>query len=384
MLRFAPPRRLRLTGVLAGLAAVAIVAVGIATRAASDIHVEAWTEANALPTVRVINLERSQKASDLVLPGNVAAFENAPIYARVSGYLKHWYTEIGTPVKKGQVLADIDTPDLDQQFEQAEGQLGTAVANERFAAVTAQRYLALKAQNAIALELVDQQVSAWDADKAATRAARANLRYLQAEESFKRLVAPFDGTVTSRGTDIGQLVTVGSPSAPPLFTVSDESKVRIYVSVPQDYSERVRPGLGATFTVPEYPGRVFAGTLVASASAVNTQSGTVLMQLQAPNADHALKAGDYAQIRFEVPADANAIRLPSSTLIFNEAGTAVATVDAGNRVVVKPVTILRDYGNSVEIGGGLSWHDRVIDSPPDSIRQGDSVRLAPVSRQTGS
>ena len=243
------------------------------------------TDDAAIPSVKIIRLADAEASRALVLPGDIEAFYGAPVYARVTGYLKAWYTDIGTPVKKGQLLAEIDAPDLDQQLQQAKGNLGTAIANENIAHITAKRYLALEAENAIAVELVDQQVATWKADQAATASARAIVKQYEADESFKQLVAPFDGIVTSRSTDVGALITAGTSTntstststgtvtgstistststsagtssgapSPPLFTVSDEHRMRIYVRVPQSYAAQVKPGLTANFTVPQYPG----------------------------------------------------------------------------------------------------------------------------------
>jgi RND family efflux transporter MFP subunit len=376
MLRYTPPPRLRLIGIIVACVAVLIVAAGLVTRVMADRQVSTWTDANALPAVSVINLAASEGSRNLALPGTVQAINNAPIYARVSGYLKKWYVDIGTPVKAGQLLAEIDVPDQDQQLAQAKADLNTAIANQNLSAQTAKRYNQLGKIDAVAPQLVDQMNGDLAAKTAATASAKANMDRLSDLTNFKRLVAPFDGIVTSRATDVGQLVTVGTPGSTPLFTVTDDSRVRIYVNVPQNYSAQIHPGLKASFTVPDYPGQTFTATLMSTAQAVDLQSGTVLMQLQADNPDHKLKSGAYAQVTFDLPASANTILLPASALIFNDAGTAVATVGNDDRVAVKPVTIMRDLGTSVEIASGVTKRDRVIDNPPDSLRQGDHVRVA--------
>src|ERR1700761_2236434 len=386
MLRFTPPPRLKLVGIIAAVVAVLVIVIGLVTRVTASHEVGAWTDANALPAVSVINLAANNKAGDLTLPGNVQAFNSAPIYARVSGYLKKWYVDIGTPVKAGQLLAEIDVPDQDQQLAQAKADYATAVANQKLSAATANRYNILAKQNAVAPLLVDQTNGDLAAKTAATASAKANVDRLQDLTRFKSITAPFDGIVTSRGTDVGQLVTVATSTttSPPLFTVADDSKVRIYVNVPQNYSAQIHPGMTASFTVPDYPGQTFTATLMANAQSVNMQSGTVLMQLQADNADHKLKAGAYAQVSFNLPAATNTIQLPASALIFNDKGTSVATVGANNKVVVKPVTIMRDLGTSVEIASGLTHNDRVIDNPPDSLRQGDEVHVTRASSASAS
>jgi RND family efflux transporter MFP subunit len=376
MLRYTPPPRLKLIGIVAAVVAIVVVIAGLITRVVASHEVSEWASANALPTVSVINLSANGKTSNLVFPGNVQAFNSAPIYARVSGYLKKWYADIGTPVKAGQLLAEIDVPDQDQQLAQAKADYGTALANQRLSAQTAKRWNMLAKVNAAAPQDVDEKNGDLAAKNAAVASAKANVDRLNDLTNFKRITAPFDGTVTSRATDVGALVTVGTPTTTPLFTVADDSKIRIYVNVPQNYSAQIRPGMEATFTVPEYPSQTFAATLMATAGSVDSQSGTVLMQLQADNADHRLKAGDYVQVKFDLPAAANTIQLPASALIFNDSGTAVAVIGANNRVIVKPVTITRDLGTSVEIASGVTRRDRVIDNPPDSLRQGDEVHVA--------
>jgi RND family efflux transporter MFP subunit len=376
MLRYTPPKRLRLAGIVAVCIAALVVVVGVITRVTADRSVAAWTDTNALPVVSVINLGQAEKAGDLTLPGNVQAFNSAPIYARVSGYLKKWYVDIGAKVKSGQLLAEIDIPDQDQQLAQARADLGTAVANQKLSGQTAKRWNALAKDNAAAPQDVDEKNADLAAKTAAVASAQANVSRLHDLTNFERLTAPFDGTVTSRSVDIGSLVTVGAPGTTPLFTVSETGKLRIYVNVPQNYSAMVRPGMTAKFTVPEYPGETFTATVNATAQAVDPTTGTVLVQLLVDNSQNRLKPGDYAQVRFDLPANANSIRLPASALIFTDDGTAVAVVGSDNHVSVKPVTILRDYGTSVEIAAGVSRTDRVIDNPPDALKPGDAVRVA--------
>jgi multidrug efflux system membrane fusion protein len=376
ILRHTPPRRLKTIGIVAASAAVVIVALGIVTRVLADRDVRTWTDQAAVPIVKVIDLAGDDNSRALVLPGDVEAFNSAPIYARVSGYLKRWYVDIGTPVKAGQLLAEIDVPDQDQQLAQAKADLATAVANQKLSAETAKRWNELLKENAVAPQDVDTKNGDLAAKTAAVESARANVDRLQALESFKSITAPFDGTVTSRATDIGQLISVGSPTATPLFTVSDVARLRIYVRAPQSYTAELKPGMSATFTVPEYPGRSFAATVAATAGAVDPQTGTLLVQLQADNSNHALKPGDYAQVHFALPFDTNIVRVPSSALMFRDSGMAVATVDADGQVRIRPVTVARDYGTAVEIASGVTRADRVIDNPPDSLRQGDRVRMA--------
>ncbi len=374
-LRHTRPRWLKTAGVAALCAAVAFAVIGVVTRVSADQQVKHWTDTQSVPTVSVISLNNAG-AQSLVLPGDVQAFNSAPIFARVSGYLKAWYVDIGAPVKAGQTLAEIDTPDLDQQLLMAKADLGTALANQHLSQTTAVRWAGLLAQDAVSQQDADTKNGDLAAKVALTAAARASVARLEALEAFKRITAPFDGVVTSRSTDVGALINVGISTDTPLFTVVDESKLRIYVQVPQSYSADIKPGLTATFTVPEYPNRTFTATLAASADAVNTQTGTLLVQLQTDNTDRALKPGDYAQVHFALPADKQSIHVPSSALVFRDSGMAVATVGPNNRVTIKPIAIASDLGTSVEVASGLSRADRVIDNPPDSLRQGDLVRIA--------
>ncbi len=376
ILKYSPPRWLMAIGLIILCVAAAAIVFGLTSRARASQNLAQWTDGQAIPTVNVIDPSDAGRTSALVLPGNIQAFYSAPVYARVTGYLKTWYTDIGATVKAGQTLADIETPDLDQQVVAAKGSLGVAIANQDLAAVTAKRYEALFAQNAIAALVRDQAVGTLDADIAATRAARGNLGQLMAEEAFKKIAAPFDGIVTSRSTDVGALITVGTPSDVPLFTVSDVSKLRIYVSVPQNDSALVQPGMTAKFTVPQYPGRTFTATLATTAESVNTTSGTLLAEFHIDNSDFALKPGDYAQINFVIPSRTNTVLVPASALMFRDGGMAVATVGPDGRIAMKRITIGRDLGSSVEVLTGLSREDHVVNNPPDFIGQGNLVHIA--------
>jgi RND family efflux transporter MFP subunit len=287
-----------------------------------------------------------------------------------------WYKDIGAHVKAGEQLAVIDTPDLDQQLAQAKADLATAVANQHLSSTTAQRWAGLVAQDAVSQQDADNKNGDLAAKTALVASARANLDRLQALEGFKRIIAPFDGVVTTRSTDIGALISVGGPTDVPLFTVADERRLRIYVRVPQSYTGAIKPGTAATFTVPEYPGRSFTATLATTADAITPQNGTLLVQLQIDNADKVLKAGEYAQVRFALPASDGALQAPASALMFRDSGMAVAVVGPDGRVAIKPIQIGQDMGPTVEIAGGLTAADRVIDNPPDSLRAGDRVRIA--------
>jgi multidrug efflux system membrane fusion protein len=358
-----------------GVAAV-VVGAGLFSRVSASQHVKAWTEDQAVPTVSVIAPAVADGQQALVLPGNVQAFYDAQIHARVSGYLKRWYQDIGAEVKAGQLLAEIDTPELDQQLAQAEANLSIAKANQKLAQTTAARWSSLLISDAVSKQEADEKTGDLDAKTAVVRGADADVRRLRALEAFKRITAPFDGVVTGRTTDIGALIAAGTPNDPGLFTVADVHRLRIYVKAPQAYSAAIRPGASATLTVPEHPDQTFTATLASMSGAVSDQSGTMLMELQIDNAGGLLKPGDYAQVRFALPASPGTLRLPASALMFRRGGMAVATVGAGDHVVMKPITIARDLGAFVEVAGGVGPTDRVIDSPPDSLSDGEVVRPA--------
>jgi RND family efflux transporter MFP subunit len=364
ILRHSTPPRLKFWVVTALCAAIAVAAGGIALRFYNDHRAAVWANAQDIPTVQLVKLSNVQGGT-LILPGDVQPWINAPIYARVSGYLRKWYVDIGTPVKAGQLLADLETPDLDGQVAQGKADLNTAIANQKLSAVTAQRWDELLKQGAVARQDADSK----DSDLA----AKANLEHLQAMESFKHLVAPFNGIVTSRGVDVGALVLVGTPGAAPLFNVADETRLRIYVRVPQ--TDAVNRDTVATFTVPELPGHDFTAKLAASADAVVSSSGTQLLQFQVDNSQGLIKPGDYAEMRFAIPGAQGAVHVPATALMFRDQGMMVATVDSANRVRLKVVTIRRDLGTNVEVGAGLSPTDRVIDNPPDALREGDLVKI---------
>jgi RND family efflux transporter MFP subunit len=321
----------------------------------------------------------------LDLPGRLEAYIRAPIYARVPGYLKSWKYDIGAKVKAGDVLAEINTPDLDQQLMQARAGLRVAEANAKLAQITAERWQSLANTDAVAKQDVDTRTFTWNADMAQVKAAQANVDQLIAEEGFKRLIAPFDGIVTARETDIGALINVGasggginvgSGSGAELFVVSATKKLRVYVSVPQNYVPSVPPGTKATITVPEHPGKTYSGTVEASAQAVIPTTGTTLMELIVDNNAGEMMPGDYAGIHLEIAAAPNVLSVPSSAVIFDAKGLSVATVDLHGRVLIKPVSIERDLGSVIELASGLSPNDRVIQNPPDGVSNGDEVRLA--------
>jgi len=367
---------LRLVGGASTLLAIAVAAYGLGSRAAANSRLHDLTEAQAVPTVAIVAPSRVENHAGLELPGRLEAYIRAPIYARVPGYLRIWKHDIGSMVKAGDVLAEIDTPDLDQQLAQARADLNVAEANAKLAQITAERWQSLASTDAVAKQDVDQRTFTWNANIAQVKAAQANVDQLVAEEGFKRLIAPFDGIVTARETDIGALINVGAAGGTPLFVVSETSKLRVYINVPQNYVPSVPSGTPATISVPEHPGKTYNGTVEASAQAVNPSTGTTLMQLIVDNGAGEMMPGDYASIHLQIATATNVLSVPSSALIFDAKGLTVATVDTDNRVLLKPVSIERDLGAVVELASGLSPNDRVIENPPDGIGNGTEVRLA--------
>ncbi|RUL63424.1 efflux RND transporter periplasmic adaptor subunit [Dyella dinghuensis] len=370
-------RGLRLTGIVIAVVLVAVVVIGLITRATQASNLKTWTAEQAVPTVSIVTPEASPNGPVLDLPGRLEAYIRAPIYAQVSGYLKDWKTDIGAPVKSGQLLGEIDTPELDQQLLQARADLASAKANSELAGITAKRWQAMLGSDSVAQQDVDQRTGDYAAKVALMNAAQANVDRLMAAKAFARIVAPFDGVVTARDTDVGALINAGGgTTGPELFVVSDIRKLRVYVQVPQSFGPSIRVGSSAALIVPEYPGKEFHAQVIATSNAVNATSGTTLVQLLVDNTDSTLMPGSFAHVHFSLPVNTQALRVPASALIFDNAGLRVATVGEGDKVAFKKVSILSDYGKTVEIGSGLTHGDRVIDSPPDGIKDGDAVKVA--------
>jgi RND family efflux transporter MFP subunit len=370
------PRKFFMVGGGFALLAVAVVAYGLGTRQAQNARLQDATEAQAAPVVALVTPTSASNNSGLDLPGRLEAYIQAPIYARVPGYLKSWKHDIGAKVKAGEVLAEIDTPDLDQQLAQARASLSVAQANAKLAQISAERWQSLANTDAVAKQDVDTRTFTWNANIAQVKAAQANVDQLVAEESFKRLIVPFDGIVTARATDIGALINVGAAGGAQLFVVSETGKLRAFVNVPQNYAPSVPPGTKATISVPEHPGKTYSGTVEASSQAVTPSTGTTLMQIIVDNAGGEMMPGDYAGIHLQMAAAAHVLSVPASALIFDAKGLSVATVEADNRVLMKPVSIARDLGTVIELASGISTNDRVIQNPPDGIGSGVLVRLA--------
>jgi RND family efflux transporter MFP subunit len=368
------PIRLGRIGIGAGIVAIAVVAVGIGTRVSADHNLETVAKDSTVQTVTVVTPATNEAGQGLTLPGNIQAYNSAALYARTGGYVRRWLADIGDRVSAGQTLAIIDAPEVDQQLAQAQADYQTASANQSLARTTAVRWDALLGRDAVSKQEADEKRGALAANTALTNAQSANVRRLRALKGFTQIQAPFAGVVTSRSAQIGALIVAGNAAAQPLFTVSDVRRVRIFVRVPQGNSGLIHTGMEAKLTVPEFPDRVFTAKMTRSAGAVDPASGSVLVQLEADNSDGALKPGAYAQINFPL-ARSSGITLPASAIMQREAGTVVAIVDAQNHVHIRHVTIARDEGAIVQVGAGLTGSERVVDTPPDAIAEGDQVRV---------
>jgi RND family efflux transporter MFP subunit len=377
-------RRPLLVGIIAAVAAGGIAANGLISRYRTNRDLVKWSNAQAIPTVALAQLLHGDAAQILILPGEIQPVNKAAIYARVNGYLKSWQQDIGAHVTAGQVLASIEAPDLDQQLAQARATLASAKANYDIAVITANRDDILAKKQAISQEVADQTAADAAAKKAVMDANEANVRQLEALQSFKQIVAPFDGIVTARNTDIGALINAGSAAGQQLFEVSDLHRVRIYVGVPQAFSADLRPGLKATFEMPQYPGQKFEATLVTTSNAINATSRSMLVELQADNSDRKLFGGTYCRVDFQIPGDPNMVRIPATALMPINRGAQVAVLDDGNKVVLKAIQLGRDFGDSVEVTAGLAPQDRVIDSPPETLQNGDTVQLATATASSPS
>ena len=396
-------RKLRWVGVVALIVVLAVAAGGILERRRQETEVGQWTTQEAVPTVSVITPQRGVSATQTVLPGDIQAWYEAPIYARVNGYLKDWYFDYGAHVKKGQVLADIDAPDLDAELAAAQATLNSAKslvdvqkAQKLFADSTYARWRDSPKGVVSLQEKESKQADAGsaeanlDAALATVKADQGNVDRLQALESFKRIVAPFDGVVTARETDIGDLINAGSGSGsgPELFRVADIHEMRVYVQVPQQMSAGLHQGLPAELHLPQYPDKTFKAVVATTSSAISMTARTLLVELHADNPDGVLQPGSYAEVHFNLPTDPNMVHVPTSVLLFREHGLEVAVVGADNKITLKPVTLGRNLGTQIEVLKGLAPSDRVVNSPPDSLAAGDLVHVTdeagPGNEQAGS
>jgi RND family efflux transporter MFP subunit len=361
---------------VAAALAVLLAIWGILSRLSARNGLEHAAAEAAIATVTTTQAHRGPAASDLVLPGTVQAFYEAPIYARTSGYLKVWYTDIGTPVKKGQLLAVIETPEVDQQQRQAQADLATAQANYELARTTNERWKGLLATQSVSQQDADERAGDAAAKAAARQSAAANLARLNELESFKRVVAPFEGVVTQRNTDIGALINAGQSPGSALFRVADTHRLRIYVSVPQPYAAGVRPGDSAQLEFADHPGRRYTATVANTARALDATSRTLQVELQIDNSRGELLPGSYAQVYINLARDLDALRIPVNTVLFRTEGLQVATLDAQQHVHLKTITQGRDFGTEIEVLSGVTAADTLVVNPPDSLTDGAQVRIA--------
>ena len=368
-------RKLRIFGLLGVAAAVLIVVTGIRARESSDANLREWTDKQAVPSVAVMLPDAKVLNAHLDLPGRLEAYYRAPIFARVSGYLKSWSADIGARVKAGQVIAEIEAPDLDQQLMQARADLVSQQASAKLSAVTLERRKTLIPSNFVSMQEIDERTADLSNKNAAVNSSQANVDRLEALAGYKKITVPFDGVVTARNTDVGALINAGGTQGPAMFIISDIKKLRLYVNVPQSYVPSIKLGAKAVITLPEYPNRTFAATVESSSQAVDIASGTTRMQLGLDNSSGELMPGAYANVRLALAGDSVPLHIPASALIFDQNGLRVATVGSDDKVLFKKVTIARDLGRNIELSSGLTPDDRIIVTPPDGIADGDSVRV---------
>jgi RND family efflux transporter MFP subunit len=380
-----PPGKRSLWTAAAGAALLAgvVVGYGFIERAESKQEVVQWTDTQATPTVALAQPLPSSPHQTLTLPGNIQPYNKAAIFARVNGYVKSWDHDIGSQVKAGQVLATIDAPDLDQQLSQAKATLASVRANLQIASLTANRNNILLQKQIVAQQLADQTNADAKAKEAVVDANEANVRQLEAMQSFKTLTPPFDGVVTARNVEVGMLINSGG-SGQALFEVSDLHRVRIYVQVPQSFSAGLVPGMKATFEMPQYLGVQFDAMVSHISKAINASSHSMQVELQADNTAGKFFGGSYCNVHFEMPANPNLVTIPSTALVTSNQSTQVATLDSNNKVVLKNVQLGRDLGDSVEVIAGLSPSDRIINNPPETLIAGDTVRVAAATPPTAS
>ncbi len=357
-----------------------VVIRGIHSRINAAAVIRERTLDQAVVSVTVIHAKRGTLSDEISLPGNIQAFLDAPVYARTSGYLKKWYSDIGTRVKTGDLLAEIESPEVDQQLEQAKAQLATAQANLKLAKITMDRDLGLL-KDAIAKQDLDNAIGTYEADKATVDSMTANMKHLEQLVAFEKVFAPFDGLITARNTDIGQLINSGNGgAAQELFRISSTTKLRIFISVPQVYSQAAVPGVNTTLTLTESPGRQYIGKIARNTGMIDPTTRTLLTEVDIDNASGQLMPGAYAEVHLKLPAATAALVVPVTALIFRAEGLQLAVVRDGNRAELVHVTEGRDFGTEVEITSGITAQDAVIINTPDSLTSGATVRVEAAER----
>ncbi|HEX3375067.1 MAG TPA: efflux RND transporter periplasmic adaptor subunit [Edaphobacter sp.] len=354
-----------------------LVLSGIIPRLRARRALAAETNMLAAPTVQVVQPKRGAPSQEIILPGNIQAFVDAPIYARTNGYLKRWYFDIGSHVKQGQLLAEIESPEVDQQLSQAQADLGTATANLHLSQITADRLSDLIKQDAVSQQETDNAVSDLASKNTAVKSAQANVDRLKQLVSFEKVYAPFDGVVTARNTDIGQLIDSGASGgqARSLFQVAAINKLRVFISVPQIYSQATMPGLTADLTFAEFPGRRFQGNLVRTSRSIDPMARTLNVEVDVDNAKGELLPGAYTEVHLKLKEGIPTMTIPVSALLFREEGLRVAVAKSDNTAELLPVTLGRDFGDYAEITTGLTGRERIISNPPDSIINGERLNI---------
>lgn len=378
-------QRAWLIGIALLLLFAGVFVSGVLQRVHTSANLRRETAGMAVPTVSVVSPQRAAPSQEIVLPGNVEPYITSPVFARTNGYLERWYFDIGAHVKKGQLLAVIASPEVDQQLQQAEKTMLTAQANLELASITKTRYEGLKKTNAVSQQDVDNAVGTYNANKAIVEADQASVRQYSTLVSFEKVYAPFDGVITARNTDIGDLINSGSNAnvKTDLFHIAQPGVLRVYVNVPEEFSQQTRPGLTAELKLAEFPGRMFTGKLVRTAEAINYTTRTLLVEVDVNNPSGQLLSGAYAEVHFKVPGQVSTYILPVDTLLFRKEGLRVAAVQDGKAKLI-PVTPGRDFGNSIEIVSGLQGNESVITSPPDSITTGEKVQVTQTAATGGT
>lgn len=351
---------------------------GISSRRRANAQLAQETQELAVPVVAVIHPKLGAQQQEIVLPGDMQPFIDAPIYARTNGYLKKWYVDIGARVKAGQLLAEIDAPEVDQQLLQARADLATAQVNLHLAEITATRYKDLLKTESVAQQDVDNAIGNYDARNTAVSSAQSNVKRLQEMQSFEKIYAPFDGVITARNTDIGALIDSGSSggTARELFHIAAVNQLRVYVNVPQIYSAHIRSGLRADLLLNEFPGRKFEGTVVRNSGAIDSNTRTLLAEIDVNNPTGELKPGAYVEVHLKLPSSVSTFTLPVNATIFKSAGMQVATVKNGKTIALVPITPGRDFGAEIEVLAGLNAGDSVVVNPPDSLSDGQEVKVS--------
>ncbi len=367
--------RLRLIGLIILLIAIAVAVTGIVSRINHEKILKQVVIEQDVVRVSVFTPQLEESQQSIILPGSVSAYTEAPIYARVGGYLKSWSTDIGSHVKAGQLLGIIDTPEIDQQIHKAEADLAKAEANYELATISAKRWENLLVSDSVSHQDADEKVSDAKAKKAIVNALQAELDSLLAQQSFNHITAPFDGVVTDRKTDIGMLINPGSNGGQPLFHVAKIDKLRVYIEVPQSFSAFIKPGLTAELHFPEHPTRIYQAKLVSTSNSIHQDSRTLSVELSTDNKSGEILPGSYTEVHFTLPTKGSIYQLPSDSILFRKNGMEVATVNSDNKVVLKPIKIGRDLGTTLEVLAGIGQSDKIIDSPPDSLAQGDKVTI---------